>query len=493
MIEDTVVEGIDDPVVVVDRDRRVVECNPAAATVADGGREAIAGSPLDSVLPHLVDAVPGSDATSDGDRRTGVEIDGRHYDVRASRLDDSGSPGEWVIVLREVTERVRRERELKRSERMLDTVGDLVYALDEVGTIVGVNDTAAEVSGYDRETLVGSHVSLLMDDEDLQAGRELIVELLSDPSRDRGTFEMDLITADGERIRCENRLALLEGDGEFEGTLGVLRDVTEQRRRAEQLNVLNRVVRHDLRTDLNLIVGNAELMTEDPENAGEYVDDIRSTARSVIARSNRIRRIERVLEEGPDDEGPVEVTALVTDRVGALREEHPEATVETELPERAWAGAPEFLAVAVDNALENAVLHNDADPEIRVSVGIEGDQVEIAVADNGPGIPSGEIRSLDRHRETPLEHTSGLGLWTIHWVVDQFGGTLTFDDGDPRGSVVRMRLPLADAPDAEGSPGRGAAGGTGGSSGDEGQHGSGRIDATAESDGDSTGRSDDSE
>jgi signal transduction histidine kinase len=46
--------------------------------------------------------------------------------------------------------------------------------------------------------------------------------------------------------------------------------------------------------------------------------------------------------------------------------------------------------------------------------------------------------------ETPLQHSDGLGLWLVTWVVRSSGGDLTLDDADPRGSRVTLRLPTAD-------------------------------------------------
>jgi signal transduction histidine kinase len=71
----------------------------------------------------------------------------------------------------------------------------------------------------------------------------------------------------------------------------------------------------------------------------------------------------------------------------------------------------------------------------------EPDAVEIVVADDDPGIPEEEIEILERGEETGLEHTSGLGLWLVHWIVTESGGSVAFESSDTGGSVVRLRLP----------------------------------------------------
>ena len=47
--------------------------------------------------------------------------------------------------------------------------------------------------------------------------------------------------------------------------------------------------------------------------------------------------------------------------------------------------------------------------------------------------------------ETPLQHSSGLGLWIARWVVAAVGGEITAEDRDPQGTVVGILLPRADA------------------------------------------------
>ena len=66
--------------------------------------------------------------------------------------------------------------------------------------------------------------------------------------------------------------------------------------------------------------------------------------------------------------------------------------------------------------------------------------MEVRVADDGPGIPAAEVNVLERGYETPLEHGSGLGLWIVNWIVTESGGGISFDENDPRGSVVTLRF-----------------------------------------------------
>lgn len=108
--------------------------------------------------------------------------------------------------------------------------------------------------------------------------------------------------------------------------------------------------------------------------------------------------------------------------------------------------ATHLLDSAFDNLLTNAIEHNDSDnPTTQVKItgpSNDGDYAEIRISDNGPGIPIREQQVLKRGRETPLDHSSGLGLWIVHWLITESGGTIQFEDNEPRGTIVTVQLPV---------------------------------------------------
>jgi PAS domain S-box-containing protein len=449
---DEVIASMDDAVLILDDRDRVVDCNPAAAAVLDTAERAALGRSLSTIAPEVADRLA---STADGGEVV-RDVDGRqrHYDVVVSTVSAGEAVDGRVVTMRDVTERRQRRRELERYDRILNTVDDVVYALDDEERVVGVNDAAVERTGYDREQLLGSHLSLLLDDAGLARSREAVRSLRA--GERSATVEVDLVTDDGERVHCENRLAPLPRGDDYRGTVCVLRDVTDRRRRTQQLDVLNRVLRHDLRNDLNVVVGNADLIERTADGpTADRARDIKDTATGLVALSEKVRRIERAAE-APGRE-VTDVAEAVRRRVAELRTEYPGATLDLEVPPEAWAHASGLLSVAVDNLVENAVEHGDGEPTVEVTVARGPEYVTVAVADDGPGIPETERAILDRERETPLEHASGVGLWIVTWIVDASGGRVEFTENEPRGSVVRLHFPIADPPadrdpDAEGDP-----------------------------------------
>ena len=129
-------------------------------------------------------------------------------------------------IRRAVAENARPRKRFNRYRSIVQAMGDGVYTLDRAGNITAVNDTLEELSGYDRESLVGEHVSSLLDEADVARGERIIHDLLVD-EQDVGMLPMTLNTADGGTISCETRIGLLRDGEEFHGTVGVLRSIEE--------------------------------------------------------------------------------------------------------------------------------------------------------------------------------------------------------------------------------------------------------------------------
>ncbi|WP_224332231.1 bacterio-opsin activator domain-containing protein [Haloprofundus halobius] len=136
------------------------------------------------------------------------------------------------LYFRDVTERKRREHELRQYESIVETVSDGVYAVDGDDRFVFVNDAYAEMVGYSRERLLGSPVTLVYDD--ISERTLSRIENVRTNERERTTVETELRTADGRTIVAETKIEsfqLADGDGR----LGVCRNVTERKRRERRL------------------------------------------------------------------------------------------------------------------------------------------------------------------------------------------------------------------------------------------------------------------
>ncbi|WP_158855370.1 sensor histidine kinase [Halorhabdus sp. CUG00001] len=240
-----------------------------------------------------------------------------------------------------------------------------------------------------------------------------------------------------------------------------LAETLEQR--DSQLRVLNRVLRHNLRNDMNVITARAERALADddtPASVKQDVEQIHETATRLINTSEHARTLYDDLLATPTQTiEPVDVTTIVEQRTERLAAEYPESTIETTLPECAWALDSTAVPIVVEEIVRNAIVHNDlpeAERTVTVTVEPEHDSTEcietehetrIVVADNGPGLPMVEEALLtNQFEETPIEHGSGLGVWLANWLIDQLGGAVSVSTGIDRGTTVTIHLPAPATP-----------------------------------------------
>ncbi|MFB6083505.1 MAG: PAS domain S-box protein [Halorientalis sp.] len=451
------VEQTTDAIAIVDPDatiqyisssiERILGYEPSEL-VGRRGTEVVHPDDREEVLDRLASGLANPEDTVSAVYRA-EHADGglRWLESRGQSFVDDPAVGGLIVSIRDVTEREERDRELELHETMLNTVPDSVYAVDDEGRFLAVNDTACEAVGLPEEELVGEHCSICMDERDVERGQSLIRELLTS-DREKGIYEMDLEPVDGEPIPGENHVALLtDEDGEFRGSVGVFRDVTDRKERERRLTVLNRALRHDLRNGMHVVMANAELIARevsDPE-IREKLDTIVARAEGIDSLSEKAREIEQTLANHERTRKPVDLGELLASQVERFREQYPDATIETDLPSHAWVEATPLIDTAVENLIENSIEHTDRS-RVEVSLSADGESVTVTVADDGPGIPEKERRIVGEGSETPLDHASGLGLWLVTWITRDSGGEVVFEAPEDGGSAVKLVLDGATPP-----------------------------------------------
>lgn len=219
----------------------------------------------------------------------------------------------------------------------------------------------------------------------------------------------------------------------------------EARRAQRVTNALafvNDLIRHDLRNDLTVIQGHAELIdTQQPNTGGDSEGDsptvIAEKAGEALIRIETTRAITDTLTGDPELE-PVNLTEIIADLVTRFEATH-NVTVMTTLPENTRVAANAGLRSVVDNLLENAIEHNDTnDPHIEVAVEPDADTIRMSISDSGPGIPDNQKTTLLNRNRT--ESGRG-GLTLVQTLVEAYDGEIQIEDNEPQGSRFIVDLP----------------------------------------------------
>jgi signal transduction histidine kinase len=319
---------------------------------------------------------------------------------------------------------------------MLRETDDVVAIVDMEDRLLSLNERARDAATDDARATLGSDIEGVLGHTTASFAESETVEL----DTDQGVRQFDSQVS-----------TLTDYHGERLGAIVSLRDVTDREMRKQRLEVLNRILGHNIRNEVSVISANAEFVAEQVDTSLEsHLATAIDAADSLNALGTKVRRIESILGQNGGTQTTFEPGAFLDTVADESQDQWPTATVrvtestgDTDLRLECNRAVLRF---ALDNLVENAVEHAETEtPQVELALRVErGDRypVTVEVRDNGPGIPESEVDVLQRGTETPLEHGSGAGLWVTNWAVTDLGGMLSFTERGPDGgTIVQVGLP----------------------------------------------------
>lgn len=305
---------------------------------------------------------------------------------------------------------------------VFDGAQEGILVLDLNDNVIKVNEPALEMLNMQRDELLGSSAS------------ETIPEYEAFP--DSGPFEdfLTIRTRSGERDFEVKIVEITTQHGRMIGRMVTFQEVTEFLRQEQRLEVLNRVLRHNIKTETNLILGYSE------ELSAGAAEQVRQSALRIDELGQKGREAIRLFSRARDDSEFRSMQTILEESVSEVRSRFPDTTVDLQSADRD-VPVNDLLSPVLLNAIENAAEHNNSDsPHVEVVASVD-EQVRIEIRDNGPGISEHELSVLSEGTESALHHGSGLGLWIIKWGTNLLGGSVRFSENEVTGTVVSISLP----------------------------------------------------
>jgi PAS domain S-box-containing protein len=143
----------------------------------------------------------------------------------------------------QAVEEYRTKEIAERYSTVIEALGYPVYVVDETGEFRFVNEPFAELTGYDREEIIGEAPGFIKEDAAVQEAEDRLGTILSDSGPDVQHFPVDIIPKGGEPIPCRDHMAALPYEGDyFDGSVGILRDVSDERERRAELETKTRAL-----------------------------------------------------------------------------------------------------------------------------------------------------------------------------------------------------------------------------------------------------------
>lgn len=224
-------------------------------------------------------------------------------------------------------------------------------------------------------------------------------------------------------------------------------------RRNKELALLNRIVRHDIKNDLTVILGWGDALAEHVEPSGqEHLDRIMSASDHIASIAETAADFMELLDgdQEPELHG-VTLKPVLQGEVDKARSAHESATITItdDVPTDLSVLATDLLSSVFRNLLNNAVTHNDKPhAEITIAVTTESDTVSVHIADNGPGIPDSQKSEIFGRGEMGADSQgSGIGLYLVATLTEMYDGDVQITDreswlGEPGvdGSVFTVTL-----------------------------------------------------
>ncbi|QSG13362.1 Signal transduction histidine kinase, contains PAS domain [Halapricum desulfuricans] len=355
-----------------------------------------------------------------------------------------------LLQLRTQSETLTRQREQLQIIRDKHA-GHGVVITDIDGRIEYVNTAFEKQSGYTSEEVLGRTPRLLKSGEHDKAFYEDLWETIT--SGDVWHGEMTNQGKDGGQYVIDQTIAPVTGpDNEIERFIAVNHDITELkdlelslRERSEQLEILNRVLRHDIRNDMTVVLGWLDYVADHCEGELESeLDRIESSAERVVELTTAAGDIVKTMgSDAEPDLEPISLTQILLEEGKKRQEVFEDATIELPVsPPCVTVAANELLSSVFRNLINNAVKHNDVDePVVSITVRETDDRVQVRVADNGPGVPETIKDDIFDDELKGLESSgTGMGLYLVSTLVDLYGGEVWVEDNDPTGAVFCVEL-----------------------------------------------------
>jgi len=372
---------------------------------------------------------------------TAIEADGeqRWYQITVTPVPIED--GDAVTAVRDVTETRREQRSSRRQAEELwqaiNATDDLVYVYGPDGTMRQWNDAVEQVTGYSPEELSGIEPTAFFPDSE----SERVLRAFEDVfETGHNRIDIALETKDGRRIPYQFAASRSEtADGEPILT-GIGRDVTDRIEREQQIAVLSRVLRHNVRNEMTVVAGGAEhLRKYVPDEETDKIDRIERAAKDLQDLSENALDITKLLLEAPPKQ-PVSLGSNIEAIAERIDTDYPGSTIETDVEAGLVVEAVPQISRAVAELVENACEHND-DPRVMVLTEHSAEQVRITVIDDGTGLPANEKNVVIQSEPmSPLFHGIGMGLWLVRWLVRLSDGSISYQESEHGGARFDLYL-----------------------------------------------------
>jgi len=477
-----ILESTADGILAIDRDGKVIRTNTRFAelwkippAVLNSGVDATL---LNFVLEQLIDPMQFLNKvqqlynSKDEDTDTLHFKDGRIFERYSAPLilDDKIIGRVWSF--RNITEHKRAEAEINMLAHAIKNSADCIAITNKDYKIIFINDSFSKVYGFEKEEIVGQPISVITSRNNLPEVGQALYSAME--KNEVWTGEVLNIRKDGNDFPVHLSLApVITDNGELIAIVGVLRDITEDKRaeaeiklKNEQLLKLNAekdkffsIIAHNLRDPFVGFLGLTKILAEELESL--TIDEIQEFSVTLKSSATTLSRLlENLLQWSKMQRGSMpynpellqllqvveECFAIV---MASAKNKGIEITSDIQDDLMVFADS-NMLQTIIRNMVSNAVKFTPKGGNVCVSAKVtENKSVEISIKDTGIGMTSEMVNNLFRldvktnRKGTEGEPSSGLGLLLCKEFIEKLGGKIRVESEEGKGSEFKFTLPIA--------------------------------------------------
>jgi PAS domain S-box-containing protein len=395
----------------------------------------------------------------------GREVSGRRRDGTVFPLHLSvgemsvGGKRMFTGMLHDLTARVRLENQLRSSEArwraVVNSAVDGIIVIDSHGRVEAFNRAAERLFEYSEAEVIGHNVDRLMpppyrQEHDgylsryLATGRAKIIGLgreVTGRRKDGTTFPLHLSVGE----------ITIDGDRKF---TGIVHDLTARVQMEAQLREqaslarlgeMAAVVAHEVKNPLAGIRGAVQILERRQPRGSMEAQVMQEIVARIDALDGMMKDLLLFSRPPVLKRIPTEVVPLVAGTAELLRQDPALQQVEVAVEGTAppISADAEMLRLVFQNLLLNGAHAMEGRGRIQVNVRVSGTVCQVAITDNGPGIPADIRQKIFTPFFTTKSAGSGLGLPTAKRLVEAHDGEIAIDCPPAGGTTVVVRLPLA--------------------------------------------------
>ena len=375
-------------------------------------------------------------------------------EARGRNLFDDEAIGGFLLYMRDISN-IREQT--KKFESVFNQTFQLTGLMTQSGEILELNDPFMEFGGIRVEESRGTPLwecPLFAHSSEVQTQIRQAVTQASSGSFVR--FNVEAEGVDGLASFDFSIKPISSQHGELSFLVFEARDITAQEQRRQHVQVLHRIMRHNIRNDLTKLRGYVDLLASDTET--DTREQHAATIRDILDKwermANKTQELQNILTSESALASHQSAQQIAEDIQAKKEDEHANANITITADHNIESQIPSDLEKAISELVENAITANDTEhPSVQISVSQPDERwVEVCVSDTGPGLPEMEKNLLETGEETPLSHGQGLGLWMVRALVTRAGGSISVDtSGD--GSEIRLEVPTQPAQEDSQKPG----------------------------------------